>query len=68
MVTDTKFDSIALVWLPNMTIAWHGTTVTILPSPITDTDNNIVHDHICGTKCNNNDWCYPGNDAKWVSR
>ena len=26
--------------------------------------NTIVHDNNCRTKCNNNDWSYPGNSAK----
>ena len=26
--------------------------------------NTVVHDNTC-TKCNNNDWSYPGNDAKY---
>ena len=30
--------------------------------------NTIVHDNICSTKCIINDWSYPGDDAKCVSR
>ena len=26
--------------------------------------NTVVHDNICGTKCNNNVWSYSGNGAK----
>ena len=27
--------------------------------------NTVVQDNICGTKCNNNDWSYPSNGAKY---
>ena len=27
--------------------------------------NTVVHDNICGTKCNNRNWSYPGNGAKY---
>ena len=42
--------------LPFETISWHGTTVTILQSPIPNAGasvkcNTVVQD-ICGTKCN----------------
>ena len=44
----------------NVTISWHGTTVTILRFSIHNAGTSakcitIVPDNIYGTKCNNND-------------
>ena len=65
------FVTLCLGMVLNVTISWHGTTVTILQSPITMSNadtrakyDTVVHDNICGTKCNYN-WYYPGNDAKY---
>ena len=56
--------------VPNVTISWHGATVTISQSPIPNAGTSakaytIGHDNICGTKYNNNDWSYPGIRAKY---
>ena len=61
--------------------AWHhyqryvtAPNITISQFPITDADtsdkcNTVVHDNFCRTKCdNNNNWSYPGNGAKYVSK
>ena len=55
--------------LPNVTISWHGSTVTISLSPIPNADtsakcNIVVYYNTCCTKCNNNDWSCPINGAK----
>ena len=39
-------------------------TVTITNADTSAKYNTVVHDNICGTKCNNNDSSYPGNGAK----
>ena len=54
----------------NVIISWHSTNVTILRSTTTNGDistkcNPVVKDSICGTKCNNNNWSYPSNRAKY---
>ena len=36
-----------------------------LPIPTT---NTVVHDNICGTKCNKNNWSYPGHGAKFDTK
>ena len=61
-----------LVWSSNVIL--YCSMVTIC-NTITDANasasakcDTIVHDNICGTKCNNNNWSYPGNGAKCISR
>ena len=29
--------------------------------------NTVVHDNICGTKCNDNNWSYNSNGAEYVT-
>ena len=47
----------------NVTISWHGTAVTLSRSrlPTSIPAANVKNRNTCSTKCNNNDWCGPGN-------
>ena len=55
------FVTLCLDTVLNVTVSWHGTTITISRLPITNgnTDTNakcytVVHDNICNTKCKSN--------------
>ena len=49
-------------------VFWYSNTVTILRSPITNAYTiakcNTILNGICGTKCNDKIWSYPGNGTK----
>ena len=61
------FVTLSFGYRTNLTISWHGTTVTIsrsrLPMPI-PAQNVIPLCTTTFTKCYNNDWSHPGNGAK----
>ena len=55
----------------NNLLAWHHCNSIIITTTNAKTSvkyNTIMHDNICNTKCNNNDWFYPGNGTKYISR
>ena len=50
--------------------ARHHCKDIVVTTTNTDTSakyDTVVHVNICGTKCNNNNWSYHGNNAKCVS-
>ena len=47
---------------------WNNIAVTGTNTNINAIGDTVVHDSICGIKCNNNDWSFSGNGAKCVSR
>ena len=51
----------------NNTLVCHHSNNIVVTTTNTNTCakcNTVVHNDICSTKCNNNDWSYPGNGAK----
>ena len=42
-----------------------NTAVSDTHTDTRDKFNTVVHDSICGSKCNNNNWSPPGNGTKW---
>ena len=77
--SSTKCDTIFWGWLPFVTLsfsyvtkcnnilAWdqcNNIAVMTTNSDISSKCNTVVHENTCCTKCNNNDWSYPGNSGK----